>query len=398
MTLLAIVSALIAALALWCWGVTSRRARMLRSKRDEAASAMIDLRQREVQLQAENDSLHQIIDGLRDGLVAVDADRRVLFVNAPLLDMLGHPAGQAARTLGDLVRSAAVYGVLDAAISGSPSSDRFEIRVGSEDRVYEVHAFPLRSQAIAAAALFRDVTRLVDLESIRTNFISDFSHEAKTPLAALTSAVESFDLASERMSKSEEGQLRRIMSRQVVRLSRLVDDLAELSRIESGELTLNRVPVDLRSLVADGCEDFGERAAQKKLRFVISGDAGRVIADPMRLQQALSNLIDNAIKYGGEDSTIDVDIQRRSGWVAIRITDHGEGIAPEEREQIFRRFYRVDKSRSQEVAGSGLGLAITRHLVLQHGGSIEVESEPGRGSTFIVTLPEMESSPRKASD
>jgi two-component system sensor histidine kinase ResE len=107
----------------------------------------------------------------------------------------------------------------------------------------------------------------------------------------------------------------------------------------------------------------------------------------MRLQQAFANLLDNAIKYGGEDATIDIDVSSNPTHGIVRITDHGEGIPPEERDRIFRRFYRIDKSRSQEIAGTGLGLAITKHLILQHRGNIEVEGAVGDGATFVVTLP-----------
>src|SRR2546430_7540448 len=147
------------------------------------------------------------------------------------------------------------------------------------------------------------------------------------------------------MSADEDQQLRRIMARQIRRLERLVGDLAELSQIEAGDLSLERTEVDLRRLVEDVCEDFAERAAQKKLRFMISGNGARASIDPMRIQQAVANIVDNAIKYGGENNTIDVTVCDRGNAVALRIADHGEGISPAERERIFRRFYRVDKSR-----------------------------------------------------
>jgi two-component system phosphate regulon sensor histidine kinase PhoR len=220
---------------------------------------------------------------------------------------------------------------------------------------------------------------------MRREFIADFSHEARTPLAALRSAVDTFDAGHVRAEDEE--QLRRIMARQIGRLERLVADLAELSQIEAGDLTLARAEVDLRRLIDDVCEDFASRAAQKHLRFAVSGNGARAHVDPMRIQQALSNLVDNAIKYGGENNTIDISVADRGDAAAIRITDHGEGIPAAEQDRIFRRFYRVDKSRSQTVAGTGLGLAIAKHLVLLHGGAIEVESEPGNGATFVVTLP-----------
>src|SRR5262249_45793470 len=162
---------------------------------------------------------------------------------------------------------------------------------------------------------------------IRRDFISDFSHEVRTPLTAMHSAVESFELST---SPEDDVHLRRIMSRQLRRLERLVDDLSELSRIESGDLPLERSEVDLLALLRDLAEDFTERAAEKNLRFVINGGNAIVCADAMRIQQAFSNLIDNAIKYGGENSTVDVDVSGSANNVVVRVTDHGEGVPPEE--------------------------------------------------------------------
>jgi len=177
------------------------------------------------------------------------------------------------------------------------------------------------------------------------------------------------------------------MSRQLRRLERLVDDLAELSRIESGDLTLELRGVDLRHLIDDLVEDFADQMAQHRVRFDIRGDPVSVCADALRMQQAFSNLLDNAIKYGGDDHQVTVEVDEEPDAGVVRIRDQGEGIPESEREKIFRRFYRIDKSRSQGIPGSGLGLSITKHLVLQHRGSIDVESETGKGSTFIVRLP-----------
>jgi signal transduction histidine kinase len=286
-----------------------------------------------------------------------------------------------------VARAATVFAAFDAALAGTDASERFPLRSGVAERKIEMRAFPLQADGIAAVALFLDVTQIERLEQIRRNFISDFSHEVRTPLAGLRSAVESFELGAGHISVDEDQQLRRIMARQLSRLDRLVDDLSELSRIESGDVPLDRSMIELYALVRDLCEDFADRAAQKALRFVVSGEPVRVCADAMRIQQALSNLIDNAIKYGGENDAIEIEVSSDEAAGIVAITDHGEGVPPEEKERIFRRFHRVDRSRSQGIAGSGLGLAITKHLVLLHRGSIDVESEPGAGSTFLVRLP-----------
>jgi two-component system phosphate regulon sensor histidine kinase PhoR len=325
--------------------------------------------------------LQHILNGMGEGVLAIDAERRVVLANRRFIESFALDAGFTGRPLAEVVRHAAIFDGFDRALSGSGSAERLTMR----DRTFEMRAFPLPSRDIAAVALFIDVTRVEELEQMRREFIADFSHEARTPLAALRSAVDTFEAGN--VGAEDDQQLRRIMARQIGRLERLVADLAELSQIEAGDLTLARAEVDLRRLVDDVCEDFAAHAAQKRLRFVVSGTGARVDADPMRIQQALANLFDNAIKYGGSSSTIDVEVGEGRDAATIRITDHGEGIPPSERDRIFRRFYRVDKSRSQLVAGTGLGLAIAKQLVLLHRGTIDVESEPGHGATFVVTLP-----------
>jgi two-component system phosphate regulon sensor histidine kinase PhoR len=352
-----------------------------RKAREAAARA----KAREAQLEAEIAALKRqhaidlsILDGLTEGVLAVNRARRVVLVNRCFAELFdAHDA--AGRPVHEVVRIAAVFEAFDRALDGAESVERFTTRSGLAERTIEMRALPLASEEIAAVAIFIDVTRLERLESIRRNFISDFSHEVRTPLAGLRSAVDTHE-GIEHLTESEGRQLRRIMSRQLLRLERLVDDLSELSRIESGDLLLARQRIDLRKLVDELCEDFADRAT-----FVVAGENVAVEADPLRLQQALANLIDNAIKYGG-GAPIEITVAQRGETAEVRVRDHGEGIAETEKEKIFRRFYRVDKSRSQDTGGLGLGLAIAKHIVLQHQGTIEVESEPGRGATFIVRL------------
>jgi signal transduction histidine kinase len=323
--------------------------------------------------------LQRIVNGMNEAVAAIDSEQRVVLANRRFSEMFALDSGYLGRRVADLVRSSAVFDAFDRAVAREHVTQRFEYA----GRRIEMRAFPLPASDSVAAALFIDVTELERLEQMRRDFISDFTHEARTPLAALRSAIDTFEFAAGNIGAADEQQLRRIMGRQTLRLQRLVDDLAELSGIEAGDMSFERQQVDLRLLLAEVCEDFADRAAQKRQRFAIKGE-GIACADALRLQQAFSNLIDNAIKYGGTDTTIDITIAR----AVVRISDHGEGIAADERERIFRRFYRVDKSRSQDVAGTGLGLAITKHLIHRMGGSIAVESEAGRGTTFVVRLPE----------
>ena len=339
----------------------------------------------------QNGLLQQIMNGMGEGVLAIDRERRVVLANRRFATMFNLQAGFVGKPLASVVRNESILSGFDQALGHATdradSASRFSIRSGIEERKIEMRAFPLPSHDLAAVALFIDVTHVERLEELRREFIADFSHEVRTPLAALKSAVETFEFDRGLLTEEQEGQLRRIMARQLARLERLAQDLSELSHIEAGDLSLERAEIDLHRLVEDLCEDFRDRAAQKNLRFEVAGSGARIHGDAMRLQQAFANLLDNAIKYGGEGTSIDINVSETADSGIVRITDHGEGIPPEERDRIFRRFYRIDKSRSQEISGSGLGLAITKHLILQHRGNIEVESGVGGGATFIVTLP-----------
>ena len=339
----------------------------------------------------QNALLQQIMNGMGEGVLAIDRQRRVVLANRRFAAMFNLQAGFVGQPLAAVLRNDSILSgfddALDHAAGRADSASRFSIRSGIEERKIEMRAFPLPSHNLAAVALFIDVTHVERLEELRREFIADFSHEVRTPLAALKSAVETFEFDRGLLTEDQESQLRRIMARQLARLERLAQDLSELSHIEAGDLSLERAEIDLRRLIEDLCEDFRDRASQKQLQFVVTGERVRIHGDAMRLQQAFANLLDNAIKYGGEGTSIDIDVSSTADRGIVRITDHGEGIPREERDRIFRRFYRIDKSRSQEIAGSGLGLAITKHLILQHRGNIEVEGAEGGGATFVVTLP-----------
>lgn len=334
----------------------------------------------------------QLLENLGEGLLAVNSEGRIIIANRRFVELFSIQGNVVGKPLSGVLRLSQIFDAFDRATAGEESIERISVRLGAAEKKIEMRALPLASEGIAAAALFIDVTNTERLEQIRRNFISDFSHEVRTPLAGLRSAVETFETNAERISAEEDHHLRRIMARQLRRLERLVEDLSELSRIEAGDFALEFRSVDLRRMLDDLCEDFADRSALHRIRLVVAGQAV-VCADPLRVQQAFSNLLDNAIKYGGDDRQVEIDISDQADAGVVRITDHGDGIPESERSKIFRRFYRLDKSRSQDIPGSGLGLAITKHLILQHGGSIDVESEPGSGATFIVRLPKRSPNP-----
>jgi len=330
-------------------------------------------------------TMQQIVASLGEGVLALNPRGRVVLANQRVAEMFDAPGELLGKPILEAVRNSSLHAAFESSMRGEASSGRITIGVQGEERHIEIRVFPVASSTeVAAVALFIDMTQVERLQRIRKDFLDDISHEVRTPLAGLRSAVETFEQGGLRPEQEE--QLRHVMLRQLTRLERLVKDLSELNRIESGEMVLERRELELRELLTEMSDDFQERTPQQAMTITIAGQA-RVSADPARVQQIFSNLFDNAWKHGGGRAEVLVEIGRENGEAVVRVSDRGEGIPAHELERIFNRFYRVDKSRSQNVPGTGLGLAITKHLVLLHGGSIRAYNRPGGGSTFEVRLP-----------
>ncbi|HEX8252971.1 MAG TPA: ATP-binding protein [Thermoanaerobaculia bacterium] len=360
--------------------------RLYHAELDDLARALDELRSTIVrQRQAHEEhraAMAEIVSSLGEGLLAIDPKGRVVVANARVSEMFGAGGDPVGRSALEIVRKQSVVAALDRALRGQASTDR--VTVGSEDheRQIEVRVVPVEASAeIAAVALFIDVTTIERLQRVRKDFLDDFSHEVRTPLTGLKSAAETLD--GGRLTREHEQQLRQIMQRQIVRIERLVTDLSELNAIESGQLVLERRPVNLRSVLETLCEDFGERT--ESVHFSVSGSDTVVEIDALRAQQIFTNLLDNACKHGGGRGEIAVEVGRDNGDAVVRVSDEGPGIPPHELERVFHRFYRVDRSRSKP--GTGLGLAIAKHLVALHGGSIRAFNRPAGGATFEVRLP-----------
>jgi two-component system phosphate regulon sensor histidine kinase PhoR len=360
--------------------------RLYHAELDDLARAIEELRaaivrQREAH-EEHRAAMDEIVASLGEGLLAIDPKGRVVVANARVAEMFGAGPDVIGRATLEVVRKSQVVAALDDALRGEASTER--VTVGSEghERQIEVRAVPVAaSTEIAAVALFIDVTTIERLQRVRKEFLDDFSHEVRTPLTGLKSAAETLD--SGPLTREQDQQLRQVMQRQIARIERLVTDLSELNRIETGELVLERRPVDLRAILGDLCEDFQERS-DGNVRFLLRGEDTVAAIDPLRAQQIFTNLLDNARKHGGRGEIV-VEVGRETGEAVVRVSDEGPGIPPQELERIFHRFYRVDRSRSQP--GTGLGLAIAKHLVALHGGSIRAYNGPAGGATFEVRLP-----------
>jgi len=343
------------------------------------------IRQRSALLERKEE-LTEILNAMGEGLLAINQAGEILLANDRVVDLFDVRQPLLGKRYLEVIRNSAVASAFDRALSGGASTERASVIVKGLDRRIEIRVFPLaRSPEIAAVALFIDVTQIHHLERVRRDFLADFSHEVRTPLTALRSAIDT--LESEDTAPDQERRLRNIIARHVARLGRLVQDLAELNSIESGELILQKEPISMLRLVGDLVHDFLEEAGSQQISIIVDGEEVRAQVDPVRVSQIVSNLIDNAIKHAAGCSEIRIDVEDGGEHAVVTVRDNGEGIPPEEQERIFNRLYRVDKSRSRESAGSGLGLAIAKHLVLMHGGSISVRSGKGRGTEFRVSFP-----------
>lgn len=324
-------------------------------------------------------AVDQIVGALGEGLMAVRPDGRIAFANARLAEMFGAEGTLAGRSILEVVRKRAVVDAIGGALRGEATVGRVVAQAKNGERQIEVRTVPLKSSSeIAAVALFIDVSDLERLQKIRSEFLEDFSHEIRTPLAGLRSAAET--LEGGRLTPEHEEALRQVIRRQLHRIERLVLDIAELNRIESGALILEKKPVDLRELIADVAGEM-----RGNVPLVFRGEPATAMADPVRLQQVFSNLLDNAGKHGGGE--VVVEIIREGPSAVVRVLDNGEGIPSADLERIFNRFYRIDRSRSQDVPGLGLGLAIAKHLVKLHDGEIRAFNRPQGGAGFEVRLP-----------
>jgi two-component system phosphate regulon sensor histidine kinase PhoR len=339
-------------------------------------------------LRAERDRMGRVLDGMREGVLLLDRENLVQLANPALREMLLLDRDIVGKTQLEIVRNAELERVLDAAqASGAPAS--VEIELGDlKPRRLLVHAIGLPDDIGGVLAVFVDVTDLRRLESMRRDFVGNVSHELRTPITAVRSAAETLRMALESGPQAS-ATFVDIIERNAERLHRLVEDLLDLSRIESREFRLNLETVDVRAVADHVVTLLQQNAERKRMRLVIDIPPATAPARAARraLEQVLSNLVDNALKYGLENGSVTLRAASEAKTVRISVEDDGPGVEAKHLPRLFERFYRVDSGRSREVGGTGLGLSIVKHLVDAMGGTVGVESTPGKGSRFSVTLP-----------
>ncbi len=339
-------------------------------------------------------NLRAILASMEDGVLAVDHEHRITLVNPALLQIFGlkqEPIGETVlSTLRLPILQTMLRGVLEDGTRQQaevePPSARREVPVQ-----LVVTAAPLRDAAGLPGALlvFRDVSRLRQLEEIRKDFVANVSHELRTPLSIFHGYLENLIDSPDQDSEEVRASLL-IMRKHSLRLNALVEDLLTLARLESNRDQVHFETIDVGLLLRETVHDWEPRALGKGITLAVELPAPlpELEVDVLKFQQVLDNLLDNAMKYTPSGGSVSLQARMsEADAVELTVADTGSGIPREDLPHIFQRFFRADKARSRELGGTGLGLAIVKHIIQAHGGSVRAESELGKGTRIILVLP-----------
>ncbi len=357
--------------------------------------------------QVEAAKTQAILEGIADGVMVADAEDHVILFNAAAERIFGVRREQALglrldEMLGLYGTQALSWIERIQAWKRSPESyragDYLAERLMMEEKVVSIHLSPVISAAkefLGTVAVFRDITSEVAADRAKTEFVSMVSHELRTPMTSIKGYVDLMLMGAPGALNEMQRHFLEVIRTNADRLTLLVNDLLDISRIETGKIVLHREPFDLLSVVDDVIQAIKPKVEDKGLIIgvVAPQQLPKAWGDRSRVNQIITNLVSNAYKYTPTGGRITVYLYVRQRELHIAVQDTGIGISPEDQQKIFDRFYRVDDPLVQAEAGTGLGLAITASLIHMHGGEISVESEPGQGSIFTFTLPIAEGEP-----
>jgi two-component system, OmpR family, phosphate regulon sensor histidine kinase PhoR len=363
------------------------------SRHLEAVGARLEQFQR--QQQEEDVNLNVLLANMVEGVMVVDQRHVVRLVNDELLNLFELKQSPLGRTMLESLREARVEMIVRETIQrGEPRQQEVMLEstaLGLPQRYFDISVVPIRSpkdEVRGAVVVFHDITRMKQLEVVRQDFVANVSHELRTPLAIFRGYLETL-ADNPALPPEESHRILDTMKRHSNRLNALVEDLLVLTRLEARqvktEFSTIRVDAFFRQLV----RDWANRTNSEKVEIQLEmpADLPPLDVDALRLEQVMFNLLENAVAYSNSPRCVVISASLRDGQMQVRVADNGIGIPPNDLPHIFERFYRVEKGRSRTSGGTGLGLSIVKHIVQSHGGTVQAESEMGKGTTVVLTLP-----------
>jgi two-component system phosphate regulon sensor histidine kinase PhoR len=334
--------------------------------------------------------LSKILETMRESVIVVGKDTRILSFNRAAYNAFARKnRALEDKRLSEVIRDLSLHEAFRKALEEDKSSD-IELEIPSlENRKFDVHIAPIQlDKTKGAIGIFYDITQIERLETVRQEFLSNISHELRTPLTSILAFVETLEDGAIDDEKNNQHFLA-VIRKNAQRMHRLISDILELSSIESGKIILEPKKANLFALVEEVFTNLSTKARDRRIKLTnqIPKDTF-IFADVVRLEQMLTNLIDNAVKFNKEAGRVTIGHSQNGSKDVISVLDTGEGIPSEHLQRIFERFYRTDRARSREIGGTGLGLAIVKHLARLHGGEVSVTSTVGKGSVFSIELPQ----------
>jgi two-component system phosphate regulon sensor histidine kinase PhoR len=350
----------------------------------------VELSEKIAQITEDRSQLQSILSSMTEGVLAVDHQGNVLLVNDALSRMFELNASFNGKPHYEVIRDPELNEFIREVLSSGLKKSKEISFIHPQERDFMIQSALVsqpREGGIFAVFSFHDITELKKLERVRKDFVANVSHELRTPLTSIKGFVEALQDGS--IDNSEQSsRFLSIISQHADRMNKIISDLLQLSQIESKEFELKIEPFSLKELVEEVVYPLKRSADQKSQSIEINlhSEGQKVLGDKYRINQALTNLVDNAIKYTPEKGKIKIESRDKGELVEIAVIDNGMGILPNDLTRIFERFYTVDKGRSRELGGTGLGLSIVKHIIEAHGGTVSVQSQPGKGSEFSFTL------------
>ncbi len=350
------------------------------------------LKERLQTVTSQRNELEVVLSSMAEGVVAIDAQSRVISMNRTAGQLLDVEIDNVEkRSVEEVIRDSKILQFIkDALESSEPIT--MEIASGEKREKY-LHVYGRNLEQKlgtdpGAIIVFNDITKLRQLENIRRDFVANVSHELKTPITSIKGFVETL-LDGAVNNKDDAQRFLSIIARHTDRLNAIIEDLLILCRIQEEDqaqrLTLEQA--NIKTCIQAAVETCSMKAKKKQVEIVIESPDIICRIDPFLIEQALVNLIDNAVKYSDENKQVEVTAEQNEKEIKISVQDHGYGIPSAHLERIFERFYVTDKARSRKLGGTGLGLSIVKHICQSHGGRVEVQSNIGQGTRFEIIIP-----------